>query len=293
MSVTRTPGPPEVLEAEWEIHRPAVFGVAYRLLGSVADAEDVAQDVWLRAAGADLRGIGDLRAWLVTVAARRSYDILKSARVRRETYVGPWLPAPLLTGPDASEAVLVDESVGSAMLLVMEELSPPERVAFILHDVFGIEFGRIADVLDTSGPAARQLASRARRKVAAARPSAPRASRAERERLLAAFRAAYEAGDLAGLVRLLHPEAVYVTDGGGRIGTARRVVHGGARIARLMVGLLLRWRSDRIDLVEVGGEPALVHRRAGRVFSVDTVEIEDGLITAYRRVLNPEKIAHV
>ncbi|MFE2545355.1 RNA polymerase sigma factor SigJ [Actinacidiphila glaucinigra] len=293
MSVTRTPGPPEVLEAEWETHRPAVFGVAYRLLGSVADAEDVAQDVWLRAAGADLRGIGDLRAWLVTVAARRSYDILKSARVRRETYVGPWLPAPLLTGPDASEAVLVDESVGSAMLLVMEELSPPERVAFILHDVFGIEFGRIADVLDTSGPAARQLASRARRKVAAARPSAPRASRAERERLLAAFRAAYEAGDLAGLVRLLHPEAVYVTDGGGRIGTARRVVHGGARIARLMVGLLLRWRSDRIDLVEVGGEPALVHRRAGRVFSVDTVEIEDGLITAYRRVLNPEKIAHV
>ncbi|MFI8182377.1 RNA polymerase sigma factor SigJ [Actinacidiphila glaucinigra] len=293
MSVTRTPRPPEVLEAEWETHRPAVFGVAYRLLGSVADAEDVAQDVWLRAAGSDLCRIGDLRAWLVTVAARRSYDILKSARVRRETYVGPWLPAPLLTGPDASEAVLVDESVGSAMLLVMEELSPPERVAFILHDVFGIEFSRIADVLDTSGPAARQLASRARRKVAGARRSAPQASRAERERLLAAFRAAYEAGDLAGLVRLLHPEAVYVTDGGGRVGTARRVVHGGGRIARLMVGVLLRWRSDRIDLVEVGGEPALVHRRAGRVFSVDTVEIEDGLITAYRRVLNPEKIAHV
>ncbi|WP_406273943.1 RNA polymerase sigma factor SigJ [Actinacidiphila glaucinigra] len=293
MSVTRSPRQPDVLEAEWETHRPAVFGVAYRLLGSVADAEDVAQDVWLRAAGADLCGIGDLRAWLVTVAARRSYDILKSARVRRETYVGPWLPAPLLTGPDASEAVLVDESVGSAMLLVMEELSPPERVAFVLHDVFGVEFSRIADVLDTSGPAARQLASRARRKVAGARRSAPQASRAERERLLAAFRAAYEAGDLAGLVRLLHPEAVYVTDGGGSVATARKVVHGGARVARLMVGVLLRWRSDRIDLVEVGGEPALVHRREGRVFSVDTVEIEDGLITAYRRVLNPEKIAHV
>ncbi|MGW2354377.1 RNA polymerase sigma factor SigJ [Actinacidiphila glaucinigra] len=293
MSVTRLPRQPDVLEAEWETHRPAVFGVAYRLLGSVADAEDVAQDVWLRAAGADLCGIGDLRAWLVTVAARRSYDILKSARVRRETYVGPWLPAPLLTGPDASEAVLVDESVGSAMLLVMEELSPPERVAFVLHDVFGVEFSRIADVLDTSGPAARQHASRARRKVAGASRSAPQASRAERERLLAAFRAAYEAGDLAGLVRLLHPEAVYVTDGGGRIVTARKLVYGGALIARLMVRVLLRWRSDRIDMVEVGGEPALVHRRAGRVFSVDTVEIEDGLITAYRRVLNPEKIAHV
>ncbi|MFE0627550.1 RNA polymerase sigma factor SigJ [Streptomyces sp. NPDC058864] len=293
MSATRVPGPPAVLEAEWETHRPAVFGVAYRLLGSVADAEDVAQDVWLRAAVADLRGIGDLRAWLVTVAARRSYDVLKSARVRRETYVGPWLPAPLLTGPDASEPVLVDESVGSAMLLVMEELTPPERVAFVLHDVFGLEFNRIADVLDASAPAARQLASRARRKVAKARQSTPQASRAERERLLVAFRAAYEAGDLAGLVRLLHPEAVYVTDGGGSVSTARKLVHGAARIAKLMVGVWLRWRSDRIDLVEVGGEPALLHHRSGQVFSVDTVEVEDGLITTYRRVLNPEKISHV
>ncbi|MEU0185461.1 RNA polymerase sigma factor SigJ [Streptomyces sp. NPDC006207] len=293
MSLMRIPRSPEVLEAEWETHRPAVFGVGYRLLGSVADAEDIAQDVWLRAAGADLRDIGDLRAWLVTVAARRSYDVLKSARARRETYVGPWLPAPLLTGPDASEAVLVDESVGSAMLLVMEELSPPERVAFILHDVFGLEFSRIADVLDASAPAARQLASRARRKVARARQSTPQATRAERERRLAAFRAAYEAGDMAGLVRLLHPEAVYVTDGGGEVFTARKLVHGGTRIAKLMVGVWLRWRPDRVDLVEVGGEPALLHRRAGRVFSVDTVEIEDGLISAYRRVLDPAKIAHV
>lgn len=161
------------LEDEWEKHRPAVFGVAYRLLGSVADAEDVTQDVWLRAAKADLRGIGNLRAWLVTVAARRSYDILKSARVRRETYVGPWLPEPLLTGPDASEPVLVDESVSTAMLLIMEELSPPERVAFVLHDVFGIEFGRIAEVLGVSVPGARQLASRARRRVARAKESVP------------------------------------------------------------------------------------------------------------------------
>ncbi len=293
MTMTGMPGGPGVLEVEWELHRPAVFGVAYRLLGSVADAEDVAQDVWLRAAGADLRRIDDLRAWLVTVAARRSYDVLKSARARRETYVGPWLPEPLLTGPDASQAVLVDESVGSAMLLIMEELSPPERVAFVLHDVFGLEFTRIAEVLGASAPAARQLASRARRRVAKARQATPQASRAERERLLAVFRATYEAGDLAGLVRLLHPEAVYVTDGGGEVSTARKLVHGGPRIAKLMVGVGLRWRPDRIDLVEVGGEPALLHRRAGRVFSVDTVEIKDGLISAYRRVLNSEKIAHI
>ncbi|GAA3352944.1 RNA polymerase sigma-70 factor [Streptomyces antimycoticus] len=286
-------GRKDVLGADWENHRPAVFGVAYRLLGSVADAEDVTQDVWLRAAGADLRDVGDPRAWLVTVAARRSYDILKSARFRRETYVGPWLPEPLLTGPDASEPVLVDESVSSAMLLIMEELSPPERVAFVLHDVFGFEFGRIAEVLDVSVPGARQLASRARRRVAKANQSTPQAPREERERVLAVFRAAYEAGDLAGLVRLLHPDAVYVTDGGGKAAAARKLIHGGQRVAEVMVRVGSQWRPDRIDLAEVGGELALVFRREGRVYSVDTLQITDGLITAYRRVINPDKLSHV
>ncbi|MGW4518010.1 RNA polymerase sigma factor SigJ [Streptomyces sp. NPDC004393] len=289
----RSAGSGDLLEAEWETHRPAVFGAAYRLLGSVADAEDVTQDVWLRASGADLRDVGDLRAWLVTVAARRSYDILKSARIRRETYVGPWLPEPLLTGPDASEAVLVDESVGSAMLLIMEELSPPERVAFVLHDVFGLEFGQIAEVLGTTGPAARQHASRARRRVAKAKQAAPQAPRAERERVIAAFRAAYEAGDLAGLVRLLHPDAVYVTDGGGKIAAARKLIHGGPRVAEVMVRVGHQWRPDRIDVVEVGGELALCFQREGRVYSIDTLQITDGVITEYRRVINPEKLSHL
>lgn len=277
----------------WEGYRPAVFGVAYRLLGSVADAEDVTQDVWLRAAGADLRDVGDLRAWLVTVAARRSYDILRSARFRRETYVGPWLPEPLLTGPDASQPVLVDESVSSAMLLIMEELSPPERVAFVLHDVFGLEFGRIAEVLDVSVPAARQLASRARRRVANAKHVVPRASRAERERVLTAFRAAYEAGDLAGLVRLLHPDAVYVTDGGGNVFAARKPIYGGERVAEVMVRTGRQWHPDRIDFAEVGGELGLVVYREGRVFSVDTAQITGGVISVYRRVINPDKLIRV
>jgi RNA polymerase sigma factor (sigma-70 family) len=281
------------LDAEWAMHRPAVFGVAYRLLGSVADAEDVVQDVWLRAAGADLENVDDLRAWLVTVAARRSYDILRSARLRRETYVGPWLPEPLLTGPDASEPVLVDESVSSAMLLIMDELSPPERVAFVLHDVFGLEFGRIAEVLDVSTPGARQLASRARRRVAKAKQTTPHVSKAERERVLATFRAAYESGDMAGLVRLLHPGAVYVTDGGGKVFAARKLIHGGERVAEVMVRVGRQWRADRIEFIEVGGELALVFYRQGRVYSVDTVEITDGLITAYRRVINPDKLSHL
>jgi RNA polymerase sigma factor (sigma-70 family) len=283
----------DTLGAEWEIHRPAVFGVAYRLLGSVADAEDVAQDAWLRAAGADLEKVDDLRAWLITVAARRSYDILKSARVRRETYLGPWLPEPLLTGPDASEPVLVDESVSSAMLLIMEELSPPERVALVMHDVFGMEFGRIAEMLDVSVPGARQLASRARRRVAKAKQSAPQVSKAERARVLHTFRAAYESGDMAGLVSLLHPGAVYVTDGGGKVSAARKPIHGGERIAEVMVRVGRQWRPDRIEIVEVGGELALVFYRRGRVHSVDTVQITDGLIAAYRRVINPDKLSHL
>lgn len=283
----------DTLGAEWATHRPAVFGVAYRLLGSVADAEDVAQDVWLRAVGADLQKVDNLRAWLVTVAARRCYDLLKSARLRREEYPGPWLPEPLITGPDASEPVLVDESVSSAMLLIMDELSPPERVAFVLHDVFGIEFGRIAEVLDVSVPGARQLASRARRRVAKAKKFTRQVSKAEREQVLVTFRAAYEAGDLAGLVRLLHPGAVYVTDGGGKVSAARKLIHGGERVAEVMVRVGERWRPDRIDFVEVGGELALVCYREGHVFSVDTLGITDGLITAYRRVINPDKLSHV
>lgn len=285
--------PADRLGAEWQRHRPAVFGVAYRLLGSVADAEDVVQDVWLRAAGADLGGVADLHSWLVTVAARRSYDILKSARVRRESYVGPWLPEPLLTGPDAAEPVLVDESVSTAMLLIMEELRPPERVAFVLHDVFGQPFARIAEVLDVTVPGARQLASRGRRRLTAARQATPQASRAVREQALTTFRAAYQAGDLAGLVKLLHPDAVYVTDGGDKAAAARKAIHGGQRIAEVMVRVGRQWRPDRIEFVEVGGEPALVFYRGGGVYSVDTVQFEDGMITAYRRVINPDKLGHL
>ncbi|MEV0970715.1 RNA polymerase sigma factor SigJ [Microtetraspora glauca] len=282
-------------EEEWIQHRPAVFGVAYRLLGGVGDAEDVAQDVWLRAAAADLSGVEDLRAWLVTVAARRSYDILRSARVRRETYVGPWLPEPLLTGPDAAEPVLVDESVSMAMLVVMDQLTPPERVAFVLHDVFEVPFERIAAVLGVTPAAGRQLASRARRRVGTAKQR-PRASRSEQERVLAAFRAAYEESDLKALVELLHPDAVYVTDGGGKVSAARKIISGGERIAMVLSRVSRRWGRGLFPLVlrEVGGEPALVAFRDKRITLVDTFDVAaDGRILAIRRVLNPDKLPQV
>jgi RNA polymerase sigma-70 factor (ECF subfamily) len=279
-------------EADWEAHRSAVFGTAYRILGTVAEADDVTQEVWLRAAAADLSAVRDLRAWLVTVAARTAYNVLKSARVRRESYVGPWLPEPLLTGPDAAAGVLVDESVSTAMLVVMETLGPAERVALVLHDVFDFPFDRIADVLGSTPAASRKLASRARARVAAVEDR-PRASKAETERVLKAFKAAADAGDMAGLIELLHPEAVYVADGGGKVTAARRPVVGAAQVALLAVRQIEIRRPDAFRVIEVNGMPALATFDGGELVWLDTVDVVDGRITAFRRLANPEKLARI
>ena len=279
-------------EADWVSHRPAVFGAAYRILGTVTEAEDVTQDVWLRAADADLSEVRDLRAWLVTLAARTSYNVLKSARVRRESYVGPWLPEPLLTGPDTADQVLTDESVSTAMLVVMETLTPAERVALVLHDVFDFPFGRIAEVLGSTPAASRKLASRARARVAAVEER-PRASRAETERVLQAFKAAADAGDMAGLVALLDPEAVYTADGGGKVTAARKLVTGAETIALLTARQIELRRPDETRIIEVNGQPALATYRGGRIVWLDTVELAGGRITAFRRLVNPDKLAHL
>ena len=279
-------------ETDWEQHRPAVFGAAYRILGTVAEAEDVTQEVWLRAAAADVSVVRDRRAWLVTLAARTSYNVLKSARVRRESYVGQWLPEPLPTGPDAAAPVLLDESVSTALLVIMEQLTPAERVALVLHDVFELPFERIAEVLDRTPAAARKLASRARARVAEA-GDLPRASSTETERVLRAFKAAADGGDLAALVELLHPDAVYVGDGGGKRPAARRPVHGAELVARLLIGAVEVRRPDSFRILEVNGEPALASYRAGELVWLDTVDVADGRITAFRRLVNPEKLAHL
>ena len=279
-------------ESEWAAHRPALFGAAYRILGSVAEAEDVVQEVWLSVGASDLREVRDLRAWLVTVAARRSYNVLKSARVRRESYVGPWLPEPLLTGPDAAGQVLLDESLSTAMLMVMEALTPAERVAFVLHDVFDFPFDRIAEVLGSTPVASRKLASRARARVAAVE-ARPRTSRAETERVLTVFKAAADAGDMAGLIELLHPDAVYVADGGGRVKAALRPVQGALRIARLMIRSANVRRPDAARLIEVNGHVALASYLGGEPLWIDAVDITDGRITGFRRLANPEKLAHI
>jgi hypothetical protein len=225
--------------------------------------------------------VRDLRAWLVTVAARRSYDVLTSARARREGYVGPWLPEPLLTGPDAAEPVLVDDLVSTAMLLVLQELSPPERVAFVLHHAFEMPYEQIGRVLGRSPAAARQLASRAQRRLARSSRE-PGASRAERAEVLGAFRAAYERGDLAGLVSLPAPD----------VRAARNRIVGALRVATVITRVAARYGPGVFVTAELNGEAGLLLFREGRLSAADTFDVRDGRITAIHRVLNPAKLSH-
>jgi RNA polymerase sigma-70 factor, ECF subfamily len=206
--------------------------------------------------------------------------------------VGPWLPEPLLTGRDTTAQVLTDDMVSTAMLVVMEKLTPAERVALVLHDVFDFPFDRIAEVVGSTPAASRKLASRARARVASVEEQ-PRASRAETERMLKAFKAAADAGDMAGLVELLDPEAVYVADGGGKARAALRPVRGAQPIARLAVRQIKVRRPDSFQIVEVNGRPAMATYSGGELIWLDTVEIAGGRITAFRRLANPEKFAHV
>jgi len=279
--------------AEWRAHRPAVFGVAYRLLGTVADAEDVVQDTWLKAAKADLTEVRDMRAWLVTVAARRSYDLLTSARARRESYVGPWLPAPLATGPDAAEPVLVDDSIGTTMLLALENLTPEERLATVLNGVFDVPYAEIGDMIGKSAAATRQIASRARKRMAEVTTVHDEHSTVERRRILDAFKAAYEDGDMARLVALLHPDVVYTTDGGGKVNAARRIIHGADHVARTLLGVRAKL-GDRYRDAEFNGLENFYGFRDGELTSADAFTVDDeGRITGIYRVLNPDKLSHL
>ncbi|TMR22574.1 sigma-70 family RNA polymerase sigma factor [Nonomuraea turkmeniaca] len=275
-----------------EQHRRYLFAVAYRLLGSAAEAEDAVQEALLRlhtSAPADLE---HPRAWLTTVTSRICLDMLGSARARRETYVGTWLPEPIaaVDDTDLGDASALRESVRTAVLLVLETLSPAERVAFVLHDVFGMEFDQVAAVVRRTPSACRQLASRARRRVRDQAPQRAHVSAAEHQRVAAAFLKASADGDVAALVSLLDPRVVLRSDGGGEVRAARFPVHGPQQVVALLSGLGRRYAGVRSVPVALASGEGIVLVLDGDVIGVAGVEIDAGRITELNLVVNPKKL---
>ncbi|MFB4315234.1 RNA polymerase sigma factor SigJ [Actinomadura sp. 21ATH] len=288
----------ERLARGFEAHRPRLLRVAYTMTGSLAEAEDCVQEAWLRLRGLDdPAAVRDLGAWLTTAVSRLALDTLGSARARRERYVGTWLPEPLVEtrsgGPaDPADRVTLDESVSMALLVVLERLTPAERTAFVLHDVFGVPFPEIAEVVGRTPAAVRRLASRARRQVGEGRPRTP-ATRAEQRELVEAFTAACETGDLPGLIALLDPDVVLRGDGGGKVSTIRHVEREAARVAPMMLAQARAAGSLTILAADVNGAPGLVIVDGGGGVSVMAFTVDDGLITAIDLVRNPDKLVRV
>ncbi|MFI0814306.1 RNA polymerase sigma-70 factor [Streptomyces sp. NPDC021098] len=277
-------------------HRNLLFTVAYEMLGSAADAEDVLQETWLRWAGVDLGVVRDQRAYLVRITTRQALSRLRTLGRRKESYVGPWLPEPLLTAPDVAEDVELAESVSMAMLLVLETLAPTERAVFVLREVFDLGYDEIAEAVDKSPAAVRQIAHRARTHVAARRPRGT-VSPAEARGALDAFQRAADTGDIQGLLDILAPDVVFLGDGGGIKQAVPRPIVGADKVGRLLAAGLGRMATvGSLTPTQVNGHPALILREGGPDGAVDTVvavRIDDGLITGLYAVRNPEKLSRM
>jgi RNA polymerase sigma-70 factor (ECF subfamily) len=274
-------------------HRNLLFTVAYEMLGSAADAEDVLQETWLRWAGVDHGDVRDQRAYLVRIATRQALDRLRTVGRRRESYVGPWLPEPLLTAPDVADDVELAESVSMAMLLVLETLTPTERAVFVLREVFDVDYDEIAAAVDKSAAAVRQIAHRARGHVAARRPRAA-VSPTDTQGALDAFRRAVETGDLQGLLDILAPDVVFLGDGGGVKQAVLHPVVGADKVARLLAAGIGRIAAvTTLQPAQVNGYPALILRMDGELDTVVAVRMDDGLITGLYAVRNPAKLSYM
>lgn len=277
----------------FEAERRRLFAIAYRLLGSVAEAEDVLQDAWLAWDRAADESIRDPAAYLTTIVTRRCIDILRSARVQRESYIGPWLPEPLVDpAPDASEGVMLAESVRMAFLVVLESLSPAQRAAFVLRDVFGFDYREVARILGRGEPACRQLVARARAEVRARRPrfaADDAAAAAVSERFLSAC----ATGDMGALLATLHTSAVLVSDGGGKATAARRVIDGQSPVARFLVGVTRRYRRAHLRPAIVNGSPGVIVTVGTEVSAVVSWDIEDAAVRRIHIVRNPDKLQHL
>jgi RNA polymerase sigma-70 factor (ECF subfamily) len=285
----------------FEPHRPKLFAIAYRMLGSASEAEDVVQDAWLRYAAAAPAAVRSPEAYLTTIVTRLCLDRLKSARVTRETYVGPWLPEPVLTdhepGPEQSAALA--ESVTLAFMLLLETLSPEERATFLLREVFEYEYQEIAGVLDTTPANCRQLFHRAKERLRERRPRAREASE-EKRQLVERFVSALRHGDPGELTSVLAEDVGLWSDGGGKVLAARRPLFGRQEVANLLLGIRrtaamhgVPLETVALDIVEANGEPAMALRIAGRIDSVYVFTIEDEAIAAVRIVRNPDKLRYI
>ena len=269
--------------------RPRLFGIAYRMLGSVADAEDIVQDAWVRWQAQDRAAVRDATAFLVTMTTRLAINATRTARARRETYVGPWLPEPVDTSADPALGAERGEALETAMLVVLEKLTPTERAAFVLREAFDYPYDRIAEVLQTTETAARKLFSRARQHVTAERRKPVDVSR--RRSLLSAFLVAAQAGDFAELESLFAADVASYSDGGGVRGASRIPVFGRTRVARYVAAFADRfWAGVRIDWVDANGQPSVLVTRDGAPIAWLTVSATDDAIDRLYWVLNPAKL---
>jgi len=274
-------------------HRNLLFTVAYEMLGSAVDAEDILQETWLRWAGVDLDTVQAQRAYLVQITTRQALLRLRTLGRRKESYVGPWLPEPLLTTPDVAEDVELADSVSMAMLLVLETLTPTERAVFVLREVFALEYDEIAEAVDKTQAAVRQIAHRARSHVAARRPRGV-VSATESRGAVEAFQHAIETGDLQSLLDLLAPDVVLLGDGGGVRQAVPHPVVGAEKVVRLLsLGLPNLTGDVSVEPVEINGSPALIVRINGEIDDVVAMRIDNGLITGLYIVRNPEKLSRV
>ncbi len=284
----------------FQTHRPALFAIAYRMLGSATDAEDVLQDAWLRFSAARPEEVRSAKAYLTTIVTRLCLDRLKSARATREEYVGPWLPEPIATSERGPERSLAQaESVTLAFMVLLETLTPEERAVFLLREVFDYEYPEIADMLDLSSANCRQLFHRAKARLAERKPRF-RAGVDEKRPLVERFVHAFSAGNEAELTSVLAADVGFWSDGGGKVLAARRPVFGREAVAHMLVGFRrkapatgLDLSSVRLEIVEVNDEPAMLVRIDGRLDSVYTMTVEDGAITAMRVVRNPDKLTYI
>jgi RNA polymerase sigma-70 factor (TIGR02957 family) len=283
-------------EQTFSEYRKLLFAIAYRLLGSAADAEDVVQDAWFKWSAADRSQVSDPKAYLARIVSNLAIERLRSTRRQRETYVGPWLPEPILTETDAAEDVATAESVSLAMLVVLETLSPLERAVFVLKEVFDFSYAEIADAIDRSESAVRQAAHRARNHIQARRPRFE-ADRAKKRMITERFFAAATGGDINELMDLLAPEVTLWTDGGGKVRQAMRPIIGAPNVARWLAGTIQRpYEGVEIadmtaEVVDINGAPGIVIRGADRIIATLTVDLDaDGRIETIHNVANPDKL---